>query len=162
MTEFRKIYKPIVTSPEQIFKILSKNIKSPWNLEISHYVCFLSVITERFFTGQQLSEIACNDETRPAYITHQNTSLLETINYPLEHPAGTHCEWVITPDNAPEVYQIMSIIYAYFTVYFTSIYVYIFVVNLFGKFIILVVLGLVFECDLLLCLQLSLHIFRRR
>ena len=76
-------------------------------LEINNRVCILGEIAQLFFTGQQLAEVAWSDETRPAYITHQNTSLLETINYPLEHPIGTHCEWIITPDNAPEVYQIM-------------------------------------------------------
>ena len=60
------------------------------------------------FPGQQLAEVACSDDTRPAYISHQNTTLIETIDYPMSHPSGTRCEWIITPDNVPEVDQNVS------------------------------------------------------
>ena len=92
-------------SPE----IQNRDVSSPTKRTDVLQICFLKkgslLVLESKILGQQLAEVACSDDTRPVYITHQNTTLIETINYPLDHPAGTQCEWVITPDNAPEVHQ---------------------------------------------------------
>ena len=49
--------------------------------------------------GQELAKRACSDTTRPAYITTTNYTLIETIDYPNEHPDNNFCEWIIQPDN---------------------------------------------------------------
>ena len=55
-----------------------------------------------FVSGQVLAEIACGDTTRPAYITTTNSTIIETINYPLDHSDYTECEWIIQPENSAE------------------------------------------------------------
>ena len=55
------------------------------------------------FEGQELADVACGDTSRPAYITTTNSTLIETIGYPLEHPDYTECEWIIQPDTIPDV-----------------------------------------------------------
>ena len=90
-----------------------KNISEGKPLSTSSLYIGTEIIISRLrikwsISGQQLAEVACSDDTRPAYISHQNTTLIETIDYPMSHPSGTRCEWIITPDNAPEVDQNVS------------------------------------------------------
>ena len=58
-----------------------------------------------YLLGQQLADIACDDQTRPAIITTINSTIIETPGYPMDHPDSTECEWIITPDNTPEVFS---------------------------------------------------------
>ena len=53
--------------------------------------------------GQEIAEVACDDSTRPAYVTTTNSTIIETINYPMDYPDYTECEWIIQPENAAEV-----------------------------------------------------------
>ena len=71
-----------------------------------NYVCLQSCtyIRQRFLhTGQGLSGTACCDETRPAVVNSVNVTIIETIDYPQQHADNTVCQWIIQPDNVPEV-----------------------------------------------------------
>ena len=47
-------------------------------------------------SAQEITDIACGATTKPAYV-YNDTNIIESPNYPDNHPGGSYCEWVITP-----------------------------------------------------------------
>ena len=54
-------------------------------------------------TAQVITQTACNETLQPAMLTNSTTTLVESLDYPLNYLSGDRCLWTVLLDNPPGV-----------------------------------------------------------